>query len=48
MNRDGNLYTVSITGMEIDEEKGAMIYNDLRNNQLSESGLPFNISRAAR
>ncbi len=41
MNRNGELYTVSITGMKIGKDNGEMIYKDLRNNRLSISGLMF-------
>jgi hypothetical protein len=41
MNRGGELYTVSITGMKIGKENGEMMYRDLRNNRISISGLMF-------
>jgi hypothetical protein len=46
MNRGGQLYTVSITAMELYKTKGQMIYLDLRNDSIFETGISF-ISRKA-
>lgn len=45
MNRDGDLYTVSITGVELDTDVGRMTYLDLRNNRQVNEELPFVKSR---
>jgi hypothetical protein len=41
MNRNGDLYTVSITGIELDDKLGRMTYLDLKNNRLIIEELPI-------
>ena len=41
MNRGGNLYTVSITAMEIGKTNGEMVYMDLRNDCKFDSQIRF-------
>ncbi|MEJ0104483.1 MAG: hypothetical protein WDO19_18800 [Bacteroidota bacterium] len=38
MNRDGKVFTVSITGVEIADQKAMMTYLDLLNNKKVSSG----------
>lgn len=46
MNRDGFLYTVSITGMELTAEKAYLKYIDLKNEQSHTSSFTFSSSQA--
>jgi uncharacterized protein with NRDE domain len=41
MNRDGNVFTVSITGICIDAESGSMVYNDLQSGTITEHTIEF-------
>ena len=47
MNRGGQLYTVSITAMEIGKTKGQMVYLDLRNDCIFDTGISFTSRKAA-
>lgn len=44
MNRDGHVFTVSITGMELDRNSGSMTYLDLKNNREYRQVLAFSNS----
>lgn len=46
MNRDGFLYTVSITGIELDTEKALMKYIDLKNDQSYSNSFTFSPTQA--
>lgn len=46
MNRDGYVFTVSITGIRLDSGKGEMVYLDVKNNRRSGLELGFNQSTA--
>jgi hypothetical protein len=46
MNRDGFLYTVSITGIELNHEKAFLKYIDLKNEQSYNSSFTFSSSQA--
>lgn len=41
MNRDGYVFTVSITGMRLKETEGEMLYIDIKNNRRSSAVLNF-------
>ena len=41
MNRNGEMLTLSVTGMEINNEKGIMQYHDLLKNELYKQELHF-------
>jgi uncharacterized protein with NRDE domain len=46
MNRDGQVYTVSITSLELADNSGRMHYTDVRNNQACLHDLPFALEEA--
>jgi hypothetical protein len=47
MNRDGYVYTVSITGMQLSRTRGEMVYMDMKNNRRSCIEMNFRQSTAA-
>jgi hypothetical protein len=41
VNRDGKLFTVSVTGIELNAEKGTMRYLDLKDNMVNRQEIEF-------
>jgi hypothetical protein len=48
MNRDGNVFTVSVTSLAITTQNASMQYLDLKNNQQTEEALIIEKSMVSR